>query len=256
MQRRVAQSLHSKIEKALRDEVRTVEDSPLVDLTQKLCVVLLQRWQTQINVLKQQLQTNYSWDISSQDEEGIFADLFTLLVKIRLEVQQHQIEDPDSLLVSWGVIFGVPKLKTCGTGLVMESHATSLLPFNVAITAAACWRIFALVPLGDNVSPDQVSSKGDMITRSFTCSSTRYGQPVPVRGKHACRKFQKGNTDQEQRAREIITCISESHQVINHWYTQSLSQMLVEEDWKTWNSTNENDFRSSTFSPVCDILNV
>eukprot|EP00644_Phytophthora_capsici_P011769 jgi/Phyca11/509860/fgenesh2_kg.PHYCAscaffold_50_\ len=47
-------------------------------------------------------------------------------------------------------------------------------------------------------------------------------------------RFRHGNTGQEQRAREVIDWAIKSHHQINDWCRQTLSEILVEEDWKAF----------------------
>ncbi|KAG6966178.1 hypothetical protein JG687_00005000 [Phytophthora cactorum] len=47
-------------------------------------------------------------------------------------------------------------------------------------------------------------------------------------------RFRNGNTGQEQRAREVIDWATRSHHMVNDWYHQKLSEILVEEDWKAF----------------------
>ncbi|KAG1712916.1 hypothetical protein DVH05_000648 [Phytophthora capsici] len=256
-----------------------------------------------IGLTMMQLQTEGPryWDLGSGDEEGIFADLLTLVAKTHLQLKQLQVEDPRNALsfATWGVSMGEPHLRTDNeVGLVLETHGRSLLPFDVKTTAAAYWKMFSLSPANHKVIfHDRSAVHDDMVARSFTCSSTRFGCPVNVRGKHTCRKyigddgcitivfagrtgpaealapcqevqlqktgwikvcqyrsddpdqklsavvemhtetlprFRHGNTGQEQRAREVIDWAIKSHHQINDWCRQTLSEILVEEDWKAF----------------------
>ncbi|EGZ08586.1 hypothetical protein PHYSODRAFT_524667 [Phytophthora sojae] len=179
------------------------------------------------------------WDLRSGDEEGIFADLLVLVARTRMAIQRRQVENPRSVLsfATWGISVGEPHVRADSeAGLVLETHACSLLPFSVTTTAAAHWRMFSLPPVNhENVSNDIENS--DVFARIFTCSSNHFGRSIHVRGKHICRRyprFQHGNVGQTQRAREIIEWASKSQHSINDWYRQKLGEVLVEEDWKAF----------------------
>ncbi|GMF28405.1 unnamed protein product [Phytophthora lilii] len=156
------------------------------------------------------------WDLASGDDEGIFADLLTLVVKTRLEMQRRRVENPRSLLsfATWGISIGEPHVRPDSeAGVVMETHACSLVPFNVRTTAAAYWRMFSLSFTKDRLNVNDVSylsrlpimkilgkgdplhnlygqtERSDVFARSFTCSSTHFGRQIDMRGKHTCRKF-------------------------------------------------------------------
>ncbi|KAL3670597.1 hypothetical protein V7S43_003789 [Phytophthora oleae] len=241
------------------------------------------------------------WDLESGDEEGIFADLFTLVARTHMKLKRRQVEDPRTVLsfATWGVSVGEPHLRTDSeAGLLLETHGSSLLPFNVNTTAAAYWKMFSLSPANHKINfHDKSTVHDDMVARSFTCSSTHFGRQIDVRGKHTCRKyvgedgcitivfagrtgpieintpcqevqlqktgwikvrqlrsddpdqqvsavvemhmetlprFRNGNTGQEQRAREVIDWALKSHYLVNDWYRQKLSEILVEEDWKAF----------------------
>ncbi|KAG6613723.1 uncharacterized protein IUM83_18530 [Phytophthora cinnamomi] len=239
------------------------------------------------------------WDLGSGDEEGIFADLLTLVVRTHLAIQRQQVENPRSVLTfaTWGISVGEPHVRADSeAGLVMETHACSLLPFSVATTAAACWRMFSLSPVKHIIVSRDIENV-DVFAQSFTCSSTHLGREIDVRGKHTCRRyveedgcitivfagrteptnvstpcqdaqlqktgwikvrelrtqdsdqppsamiemhsetlprFRYGNTGQVDRAREIMEWVSNSHHMTNDWYRQTLSEVLVEEDWKAF----------------------
>ncbi|KAF4142156.1 hypothetical protein GN958_ATG08654 [Phytophthora infestans] len=131
------------------------------------------------------------WDLDSGDEEGIFADLLALVVRTRLKLQQRQVEDPRTVLsfATWSISVGEPHVRRDSeSGLVLETHGCSLLPFNVKTAAAACWRMFSLSPVNHKVVVKD-TGESDVAARSFTCSSVYLGQQVDVRGKHTCRKY-------------------------------------------------------------------
>ncbi|KAL4088253.1 hypothetical protein PRIC1_012677 [Phytophthora ramorum] len=146
--------------------------------------------QTERAMLQRQNEDDRYWDMQSGDDEGIFAALLTLVVRIRLEVKRRRVEDPRSALsyATWGISVGEPHVRTdSDVGLVLETHGCSLLPFNVKTTAAAYWKMFSLSPMHKLTSIDAVTS--DAVARSFTCSSTHLGRKIDVRGKHTCRKY-------------------------------------------------------------------
>ncbi|KAI9990633.1 hypothetical protein PInf_018187 [Phytophthora infestans] len=94
------------------------------------------------------------WDLDSGDEEGIFADLLALVVRTRLKLQQRQVEDRRTWLsfATWSISVGEPHVRRDSeSGLVLETHGCSLLPFNVKTAAAACWRMFSLSPVNHKV---------------------------------------------------------------------------------------------------------
>ncbi|KAE8904568.1 hypothetical protein PF003_g10888 [Phytophthora fragariae] len=135
------------------------------------------------------------WDLGSENEEIVFADLLVLVARTRLEIQKRQLEDPRSVLsfATWGVSLGKPYVRAHSeAGLVMETHACSLLPFNVTTTAAAYWRMFSLSPAKHEIAPDDAQSS-DVFVRSFTCSSNHFGENIDERGKHTCRRYVEEN---------------------------------------------------------------
>ncbi|KAE9015402.1 hypothetical protein PR001_g13532 [Phytophthora rubi] len=135
------------------------------------------------------------WDLGSENEEIVFADLLVLVARTRLEIQKRQLEDPRSVLsfATWGVSLGKPYVRAHSeAGLVMETHACSLLPFNVTTTAAAYWRTFSLSPAKHEIAPDDAQSS-DVFVRSFTCSSNHFGENIDERGKHTCRRYVEEN---------------------------------------------------------------
>jgi len=44
--------------------------------------------------------------------------------------------------------------------------------------------------------------------------------------------------DQDRQTREVFDWITTSHQTANDWYRQTLSEILVEEDWKAFHEDN------------------
>ncbi|EEY64926.1 uncharacterized protein PITG_16264 [Phytophthora infestans T30-4] len=183
------------------------------------------------------------WDLDSGDEEGIFADLLALVVRTRLKLQQRQVEDPRTVLsfATWSISVGEPHVRRDSeSGLVLETHGCSLLPFNVKTAAAACWRMFSLSPVNHKVVVKD-TGESDVAARSFTCSSVYLGQQVDVRGKHTCQtvpRFRNGSMGQEKLAREAIEWATRSHLMVNDWYRQKLSETLVEEDWKAFRGSD------------------
>ncbi|ETK81946.1 hypothetical protein F441_12847 [Phytophthora nicotianae CJ01A1] len=240
------------------------------------------------------------WDLGSADEEGIYADLLTLVVKTHLKLQQRQVEDPRTVqsFATWGISVGEPQVRTDSEALVvLETHGCSLLPFNAKTAVAACWRMFSLSPANHKIVFND-TEKSDVVARSFSCSSMHLGRQVNIRGKHTCRKyvdedgcvtivyagrtgfgeldmtcqevqlqktgwirvrpespsegsdqlssvvvemhsetlprFRNGNTGKEKLARKVIDWARSSHNMANDWYRQTLSEILVEEDWKAF----------------------
>ncbi|KAG7395767.1 hypothetical protein PHYBOEH_003202 [Phytophthora boehmeriae] len=253
--------------------------------------------QQELAVLQLPSKSIRSWE---EDEEGVFAELLTLIVRLHLELQQRQVEDPRSILkfATWGISPGIPCVRTnSDESLVLERHGFSLLPFGMKTTVTAFWRIFSetLVKKDFDINETVYTDDEDIVARSFTCSAPHH---VEMRGKQTCRKyadsdggstivfagrsspvnveqtpcrevevyksgwikvrqvqsddpdqqsstvvemhaemmpqFRNGSKGQEMRAREVINWMNKSHQAVNEWFTQALSDVLVEEDWKTF----------------------
>jgi hypothetical protein len=110
-------------------------------------------------MIQLQSRGSHYWNLSDGDEEAIFSDLLALVMRIRLELQRRQTEDPKSILplATWGISVGDPCVRVdAEAGLTLEMHGRSLLPFTVKTTAAACWRMFSLSPMNHKVSFENV----------------------------------------------------------------------------------------------------
>ncbi|KAG7376413.1 hypothetical protein PHYPSEUDO_013591 [Phytophthora pseudosyringae] len=185
----------ARVEKR-REELRTMlrtQTSTTQRLQAKVQKALGDKELVALTMMQLQGEGPRYWDLGSGDAEEIYADLLSLVVRIRLELQRRQVEDPRTVLsfATWGISVGEPHLRTDSTaGLLLETHGCSLLPFNVNTTAAACWKMFSLSHMNDDVTvSDKTTVQDDMVARSFTCSSTHFGRQIDVRGKHTCRKY-------------------------------------------------------------------
>ncbi|RLN88195.1 hypothetical protein BBJ28_00014569 [Nothophytophthora sp. Chile5] len=187
--------------------------------------------QTALAVVELQHEKRQFWDFTAEDEDGILADLLAVVVRMRIQLERQQIQDPRTgVRYTWGVTLGEPHLKTDGdAGLMLEAHENLMLPFNLESTAMACWRI-PLGMVGIHSRDAQIQKTGWVKVRRAE------GQQCTTVEMHSEMKprFRTDAVDQEGQTQALMEWVRKSHEVVNDWYNQTFSDLLVEEDWKSF----------------------
>ncbi|KUF93081.1 hypothetical protein AM587_10007685 [Phytophthora nicotianae] len=193
------------------------------------------------------------WDLGSADEEGIYADLLTLVVKTHLKLQQRQVEDPRTVqsFATWGISVGEPQTEK--SDVVARSFSCSSMHLGRQVNIRGKHTCRKYVDEDGCVTIVYAGRTGfgelDMTCQEVQLQKTgwiRVRPESPSEGSdqlssvvvemhsETLPRFRNGNTGKEKLARKVIDWARSSHNMANDWYRQTLSEILVEEDWKAF----------------------
>ncbi|KAG2811694.1 hypothetical protein PC118_g16071 [Phytophthora cactorum] len=203
--------------------------------------------------LQQRVRANPNhkfWDFSMEAVDEIFSEQLVTIAKLHLEAQQRQSPSWSVHLVSeLSMGRDIAKLDaSVKAGVVLEARCGVVLPFQLEVATDAYWRFFRFDHSGKHFADQAPAQSTNLFAQSFAVRTVLKGYTSETEGKYTCRKYvgedevtlfgQQGFIklrvcDFEEQIKILITSLNQSHATMNDHFCHLMSDLLLEEDWKS-----------------------